>query len=84
MKLQEMLEREQVENGGKKLTLRQWAAIYENITHSGCNYETLRKRRAVSGAGTLVPPRVYILDAAEFMDVLRSPLPLCTKGMVEA
>lgn len=82
MDLLERLRKEQARNGGQKLALRQWAAVYEAITGTSCNYETLRKRRAMARAGTLVPPRVYILSAEEFLKVLDTPLPLCVKGML--
>lgn len=64
-------------NGQDRLTIKQWISVYWNETNEALNYETVRKRRLVSGIGKLEPPRVYTLTAAEFVAVLETPLPMC-------
>lgn len=61
------------------LTLKDWAEIYKDETGKVLNMGTLRKRRAMSGLGMLVPPRTYLLTRAEFDTVLATPLPMCNQ-----
>lgn len=65
--------------GFEKLPMRQWEDIYTHITGRRVTHETTRKRRIVSGIGELVPPNVYIMTAEEFICILETPLPLCTR-----
>jgi len=62
-----------------KKTIKEWAKIYEEETGKILNLGSLRKRRAVSGLGELVPPRQYILTRGEFNAVMWTPLPMCNQ-----
>ena len=59
------------------LSLNDWLILYQRKTNRKLNAGTMRKRRALSGLGTLVPPRVYMLSREEFEKVLVTPLPMC-------
>lgn len=59
------------------LSMNDWIKLYEQKTRKPLNAGTVRKRRAISNLGTLVPPRVYLLTKAEFEQVLETPLPMC-------
>lgn len=59
------------------LTLNDWISLYEVARRVKLNAGTMRKRRACSGLGKLVPPRVYLLTKAEFETVMATPLPMC-------
>jgi hypothetical protein len=58
-------------------TLLEWAGEYAKKTGEALNVGTLRKRRAMCGVGRLVPPKTYLLTREEFLQVLRTPLPMC-------
>lgn len=61
------------------LTLAEWAEVVRSTAGKSLNLNSLRKRRRIAGVGKLVPPRTYLLTAAEFRKVLATPLPLSTK-----
>ena len=65
------------EQDGNMLSLNDWIMLYQQKTKRALNAGTVRKRRAVSNIGTLVPPRVYLLTREQFEQVLATPLPMC-------
>jgi hypothetical protein len=65
------------EQGGSMLSLNDWITLYQQKTSRKLNSGTIRKRRAMSNLGTLVPPRVYLLSKDDFEKVLATPLPMC-------
>jgi hypothetical protein len=61
------------------LPVNDWIALYEMKHKKKLNAGTIRKRRFIAGLGTLVPPRIYLLNRAEFERVLATPLPFCNR-----
>jgi hypothetical protein len=60
----------------EKKSINEWIDFYmQNGTV--LNGNTIRKRRMVSGIGTLVQPKTYMLTREEFDQVLNTPLPFC-------
>ena len=60
-------------------TITEWVDYYRDHKNMELNENTVRKRRAMGGIGTLVPPRVYLLTEEEFERVLATPLPGCAR-----
>jgi hypothetical protein len=61
----------------RALTLNDWIRLYRIKTGITLNPGTVRKRRAMSGLGRLIPPKTYLLSKEEFEAVLATPLPMC-------
>ena len=63
-------------NGVAYKTVTEWI---DDFNKRGYNLkpDTVRKRRLVSGIGTLIPPKSYIMTEEEFVRVLNTPLPMC-------
>lgn len=59
--------------------MRGWVETIEAESGVKLNMYTLRKRRALSGLGLKVPPRMYMLTREEFTQVMNTPLPMCHK-----
>ena len=61
------------------LPLNIWMKLYSEKNGVLLNPGTVRKRRAMSGLGTVVPPKLYLLTKEEFEAVLDTPLPMCNR-----
>jgi hypothetical protein len=61
------------------LPLNIWMKLYSEKTGVTLNPGTVRKRRAMSGLGLIVPPKLYLLTKDEFESVLATPLPMCNR-----
>jgi hypothetical protein len=59
-------------------TIKEWVCEFSKATGKNLSLNTVRKRRAISGLGTVVPPKMYLLTKEEFLAVLATPLPMCT------
>jgi len=59
------------------LPLASWIELYYTKTGYRLNAGSMRKRRACSGLGYVVPPKTYLLTRSEFEQVMDTPLPMC-------
>ena len=59
------------------LPLAGWIELYFLKTGHRLNAGSMRKRRAMSGLGYVVPPKTYLLTREEFEKVIDTPLPMC-------
>jgi len=65
------------------LSLNGWMELYQKKTGKTVNAGSMRKRRFMSGLGTMVPPRTYLLTREEYEQVMDTPLPMC-KNVIKA
>jgi hypothetical protein len=65
------------ESETRSLPLTMWVSLYEIHIGKTISLSTVRKRRVMSGLGTMVDAGMFVFTKAEFKQILKTPLPFC-------